>query len=50
MTSERIVRLRNGQDAPKGWEIVRLLAQEQVPVGTGTNTETVYVAVVRKKS
>ena len=44
---ETILRLTAGEEAPAGMEILRLLGTFERLTGTGTNTELVYVVVVR---
>ena len=43
-TEHVIVRVRAGEPLPGSF--VRLIATEDVPVGSGTNTERVYTIVV----
>lgn len=44
---ERIARLVEGQDAPAGYEISRVFSFTDEPVGTGTNTQRVYLVSLR---
>lgn len=46
--SEKILRLRVGEHAPKGYEIKRILGVVQQPVGVGTNYVEVYVVSCRE--
>lgn len=46
-TTERIVRLREGEEAPKGYEILRIVQSEQVSYGTGTAWRWEHLVVCR---
>lgn len=41
--SERILHLWEGEDAPKGVRILRIIGREDVPTGNGTNWRTRYI-------
>ena len=45
--SERVVWLREGTDAPEGYEVVQVLGTGQEPVGTGTDVVNTYVVRIR---
>lgn len=46
---ETIMEIRNGDRAPEGYRILRILATREELVGTGTNTRTVYVVAAARE-
>jgi hypothetical protein len=46
---EMILRLRAGEEAPPGTELLRLIGSYQKPVGSSTGSETIYVVVARRE-
>ena len=45
-----IIRVKEKYAVPSGWNVLRVLATEDVPVGTGTNWERVYVCLAEEVS
>ncbi len=47
---ERVIQLPEGELAPPGTKIVRMLGHMLVPTGAGTNTRMVWIVVVSSEA